>query len=130
MTVQSLFTQIVIIVSGVGLILGFLFKWLINPIKAKTEQIDINTEDIRKMKCKTDAQDKKLDNDYKDIKKCKEEVIVINKSITDLKIDNDRRITTVDEGMKLLLEDRLAGDDEEAKKKVGDKIQEFLIKNV
>ena len=137
MLVSTLFAQIVTISLGFVAILAFL-KVIFKPIKIQTTQIQKNKEqvyknagDIQKLKCSLDDHNQKLDKDYNAINKIKEDNLLINKQIVDLKIDIDKRIMNDNEAIKLLLEDRLVTDDDiVGKKQMQEKIQQFLLKNV
>lgn len=129
MTVSEAFAQTIFIVSGVSVILAFLSK-VTKPIKNQTTKIETNCEEIEKLKSDFEEHSKRLEKDYENINKLKESTTELKESVSELKVDNDKRITIVDEGMKLLLEDSLVGDDKLAKQKVQKKIQEFLLKNI
>ena len=137
MLVSTLFAQIVTISLGFVAILTFL-KIIFKPIKIQTTQIQENKEqvyknagDIQKLQCSIDDHNQKLDKDYNSIKKIKEDNLLINKQIVDLKIDIDKRIMNDNEAIKLLLEDRLVTDDDiVGKKQMQEKIQQFLLKNI
>lgn len=130
MTVEYLFTQAIIIVGGVGILLAFVSRWLIKPIKNQTNQIEYNTEAIDEIQCEMKNHTAKLEKDFENINILKTNCLKANKQVLELKVNNDKRITIVDEGMKLLLEDRLVSDNPEAKRKMQEKIQQFLFKNL
>jgi sucrose-6-phosphate hydrolase SacC (GH32 family) len=130
MTVEHLFTQAIIIVGGVGILLAFVSRWLIKPIKNQTNQIEYNTEAIDEIQCKMKNHTAKLETDFENINILKTNCLKTNKQVLELKVNNDKRITIVDEGMKLLLEDRLVSNNPEAKRKMQEKIQQFLFKNL
>jgi sucrose-6-phosphate hydrolase SacC (GH32 family) len=130
MTVEHLFTQAIIIVGGVGILLAFVSRWLIKPIKNQTNQIEYNTEAIDEIQCKMKNYTAKLEKDFENINILKTNCLKTNKQVLELKVNNDKRITIVDEGMKLLLEDRLVSNNPEAKRKMQEKIQQFLFKNL
>ena len=130
MTVEYLFTQAIIIVGGVGILLAFVSRWLIKPIKNQTNQIEYNTEAIDEIQCEMKNHTAKLEKDCENINILKTNCLKTNKQVLELKVNNDKRITIVDEGMKLLLEDRLVSDNPEAKRKMQEKIQQFLFKNL